>query len=370
MQTSSRPADSLFTPYRLKSMSLPNRIVMAPMTRSFSPGQVPGPDVADYYARRAKGGVGLIITEGTAPAHPAALNDDKVPHFYGTEALAGWRRVVDAVKAEGGLIMPQLWHTGMKRKPGTGSHPHVAPVGPSGITGQGKQVADPMALDAIDAVIAGFAESAGYAKDLGFDGVEIHGAHGYLIDQFFWERTNQRGDRFGGGLLQRTQFATDLIRAVRAKVGPDFPILLRWSQWKGDDYEAKLARTPQELEIFLGSLANAGVDVFHCSQRRFWEPEFAGSDMNLAGWVKKLTGKPTITVGSIGLSEEFTATFRGASAGPAGIDHLLQMFERGDFDLVAVGRALIVNPDWANLVRHGRMDALKPYTPEALKSLV
>ena len=166
-------------------------------------------------------------------------------------------------------------------------------------------------------VIAAFATSARHAKELGFDGVEMHGAHGYLIDQFFWEGTNERDDAYGGDLGERTTFRRRDRRAPCAgAVGPDFPILLRFSQWKQQDFAAKLAPTPQELEQFLAPLVDAGVDVFHCSTRRFWEPEFEGSDLNLAGWTKKLTGKPTITVGSVGLNQEFIATYRGESASP------------------------------------------------------
>jgi 2,4-dienoyl-CoA reductase-like NADH-dependent reductase (Old Yellow Enzyme family) len=339
------------------------------MTRSKSPGQVPGEDVAAYYRRRAEGGVGLIITEGTAPDHPVALNDDGVPNFHGEEALAGWSRVLKEVKAAGGHIMPQLWHTGLMRKPGQGPNAHLPGKGPSGLARPDKKVGEPMTRAEIDEVIAGYATSAGHAKRLGFDGVEIHGAHGYIIDQFFWEGTNVRDDAFGGDMIKRTRFAVDVIRGVRRAVGPEFPVILRWSQWKQQDFSVKLAPTPQALERFLAPLVDAGVDVFHCSTRRFWEPEFEGSDLNLAGWTKKLTGLPTITVGSVGLSDDFIATFAGQGSGLASLDHLIQMFERGDFDLVAVGRALIVNPNWANMVKAGKHEELTPYHPEALAKL-
>jgi 2,4-dienoyl-CoA reductase-like NADH-dependent reductase (Old Yellow Enzyme family) len=218
-------------------------------------------------------------------------------------------------------------------------------------------------------VIAGFAKSAAYAKELGFDGVELHGAHGYLIDQFFWEGTNQRGDKYGGNLEARSNFAADVTRAVRAAVGPNFPILLRFSQWKQQDFTARLAHTPKELEVFLKPLIDAGVDIFHCSTRRFWEPEFDGSDMNLAGWTKKISGLPTISVGSVSLNMDFITAFRQAGAEISGIDKLIEMMERGDFDLIAVGRALIANPDWANKVRAGKLNELVPYSPEALATL-
>lgn len=364
-------SDVLFSPFRLKSLLLPNRIVMAPMTRSKSPGQVPNDAVAAYYRRRAEGGVGLIITEGTSPEDHSASNDANVPAFFGAAALEGWTHVLKAVKAAGGHIMPQLWHQGILRHAGTGPYPEAPVMSPSGLSRPGKQVCEPMTQRDIDAVVAAFATSAGHARRLGFDGVEIHGAHGYIIDEFFWEGTNQRTDSYGGSLEKRTRFAAEIIAAVRGAVGPDFPILLRFSQWKQQDFTAKLARDPQELEHFLAPLTAAGVDMFHCSTRRFWEPEFpeTGSDLNLAGWTKKISGVPTITVGSVGLAEDFITAFIQKGAETAGIGRLLEMLARGDFDLVAVGRALLANADWPNKVRAGQFDRLAAYDPKILATL-
>jgi len=364
--------DVLFQPFSLKTLQMPNRLVMAPMTRSFSPGGVPGDDVAAYYRRRVEGGTGLIVTEGTAINDPAAINDPKVPRFHGEDALAGWAKVVKEVKAAGGLIMPQLWHVGMMRKPGSHPNPDVDPVGPSGLFKPGKQVNEPMTPARIDQVIAAYAQGAADAKRLGFDGIELHGAHGYLIDQFFWDGTNVRDDRWGGNLPARAGFAAEAVKACRAAAGEDFPIILRFSQWKQQDYAAKLAPTPQELEKFLAPLAAAGVDIFHCSTRRLWEPEFDGSDMNLAGWTKKLTGKATITVGSVGLNQEFVATFRGEGAAVAdeGLNRAADMVSAGEVDLVAVGRALIATPDWPNRLRAGTLASANPYDPKILAELV
>jgi 2,4-dienoyl-CoA reductase-like NADH-dependent reductase (Old Yellow Enzyme family) len=364
--------DILFSPFRLKSPNLPNRIVMAPMTRSKSPGQIPGENVAAYYRRRAEGGVGLILTEGTSPEHLSASNDANVPAFFGEAALRGWANVLNEVKKAGGHIMPQLWHQGVVRHAGSGPYPDAPVMSPSGLSRPGKRVCEPMTQHDIDAVVAGFAKSAGYARELGFDGVEIHGAHGYIIDQFFWEGTNQRTDAYGGSIEKRAHFAVEIVEAVRRTVGPDFPIGLRFSQWKQQDFAAKLAHNPNELERFLAPLAAAGVNIFHCSTRRFWEPEFqeTGSDLNLAGWTKKISGLPTITVGSVGLSEDFIAAYRQKSAETAGIDRLLEMLDRGDFDLVAVGRALIVNADWPNKVSAGEFDKLAAFDPKALETLV
>jgi 2,4-dienoyl-CoA reductase-like NADH-dependent reductase (Old Yellow Enzyme family) len=222
----------------------------------------------------------------------------------------------------------------------------------------------------IAAIVQAFAQAAYEAKRLGFDGIELHGAHGYLIDQFFWEKTNPRTDSYGGDMVARTRFAVEVIEACRRAVGPEFPIQLRFSQWKGSDYSAKLAETPALLEQFLAPLVDAGVDIFHCSTRRFWEPEFEGSNLNLAGWTKKLTGKPTISVGSVGLDGDVTGLFtEGKGASNVKIDGLIERLEREEFDLVAVGRALLVDPAWANKIRDGRIDELAPFSAEAMKTL-
>jgi 2,4-dienoyl-CoA reductase-like NADH-dependent reductase (Old Yellow Enzyme family) len=358
-----RSAAALFTPFSIKSLTLPNRIVMAPMTRSSSPGGVPGEDVAAYYRRRAEGGVGLVITEGTYPPDPSAGFDPKVPHLYGEEALNGWRNVVDQVHAAGGHIFSQIWHVGMQVSSGPAPLDGRHPVGPSGEFA--------MTQSGIDASVGAYAQAARSAQEVGFDGVELHGAHGYLIDQFFWEKTNRRTDRYGGDLAGRTRFAADAIREVRQRVGPEFPVALRISQWKIGDYETKLAKTPGELDQFLQPLVEAGVDLFHCSQRRLGNPEFAGSDLNLAGWTKKLTGKPTITVGSVTLGADFTKSFGSPeSTAVTGIDELLDRLERGEFDLVAVGRALIANPDWAVKVKAGALEDLRPFDRSLLASLL
>jgi 2,4-dienoyl-CoA reductase-like NADH-dependent reductase (Old Yellow Enzyme family) len=362
----------LFTPAAIGDLVLPNRIVMAPMTRRKSPSSTPGPDVAAYYARRAAGGVGLIMSEGTTIDHPAASPDGAIPAFHGT-ALEGWKGVLDAVHAAGGAMMPQLWHLGAVRDAETSPYPDVPSAGPSGLAAPGKKVAEPMTERDIADVIAAFASAAFDAKRLGFEGVELHGAHGYLIDQFFWSGTNERADSWGGDQMRRNRFAVEILRAVRAAVGPTYPIVLRWSQWKMGEYTAKLVDTPHELERFLAPLADAGASAFHCSTRRFWEPEFpdSGSGLNLAGWTKKLTGLPTITVGSVGLSREDSREDRGATieANHARLSTLAEMLERGEFDFVAIGRALLSNPDWPALVRAGRFDAIKPYSGEALATL-
>lgn len=362
--------DQLFQPFTLKSLHIPNRIVMAPMTRSFSPGGVPTDEVAAYYARRAKGGVGLILSEGTVIDRPASSNDANIPRFHGEQPLAGWQKVINGVHASGGSMGPQIWHMGIMENHASGWLPGAPFEGPSPFKSADFQNGQAMSEADIADTIRAFGQAAADAKALGFDCVELHGAHTYLIDQFFWEVTNNRSDGYGGKtLLERSRFAIEVISEVRKRVGDDFAIILRLSQWKGSDYGNKLAKTPEEMEQWLTALADAGVDIFHCSQRRFWEPEFEGTDLNFAGWAKKLTGRASITVGSVGLSGEFLAAFRGESSNPASLDELLRRYDRGDFDLVAVGRAILADPEWVHKVRQQRTGELVGFAREALGQL-
>ncbi|MER6919869.1 12-oxophytodienoate reductase, partial [Streptomyces spiralis] len=241
---------------------------------------------------------------------------------------------------------------------------------PSGLRiGESEATGKAMSQQDLDDVIGAFAEAAAAAERIGFDGVELHGAHGYLLDQFLWAGTNRRTDAYGGDPVARTKFAAEIVAAVRAAVSPEFPVIFRYSQWKQEAYDARLAETPEELEAILTPLAAAGVDVFHASTRRYWLPEFEGSDLNLAGWTKKLTGKQVITVGSVGLDGDFIKAFQGEGAALGSLDNLLDRLERDEFDLVAVGRALLQDPEWAAKVLGDRFDELKPYDAEAVKTL-
>jgi 2,4-dienoyl-CoA reductase-like NADH-dependent reductase (Old Yellow Enzyme family) len=361
----------LFQPFRIRGLELKNRIVMAPMTRSRSPGGFPNDENVAYYSRRAAADVGLILSEGTLTRRRGASDDANVPLFWGEQAVAGWKRVIDAVHAAGGKMGPQLWHIGMARRPNSGHFPDAPSDSPSGLTLKGKKIAEePSEAEVLDMAQA-YADAARDAKQLGFDCIELHGAHAYLIDQFFWERTNQRSDRFGGSLERRAEFARETIQRCRAAVG-DLPIIIRISQWKLADYTARIAQTPEELGRWVTVLAEAGVDAIHCSQRRILEPEFPSVDgpkgLNFAGWVKKLSGLPTISVGSVGLSSEFTAAFQGQGSAAGKLDEVVERLGRGEFDLVAVGRALLQDPEWARKVMQGRLDELRDYDANALQT--
>jgi 2,4-dienoyl-CoA reductase-like NADH-dependent reductase (Old Yellow Enzyme family) len=363
----------LFQPFNSPKLTLPNRIVMAPMTRNMAPEGVPARPNADYYRRRAEGGVGLILSEGTVIARPASRNMAAIPFFHGEAPLGGWRGVIEGVHEAGGKMGPQIWHTG--GVPSSDATFERGPLDtPSGLDAPGKPAGEPMTEEAIADTVAAFARAAADAKALGFDTFEIHGAHGYLIDQFFWSGTNLREDRYGGATIaERSRFAAEIVAAMREAVGPDYPILLRVSQWKQQDYGARLAETPEAMEQWLGPLVAAGVDILHCSQRRFWEPEFPEIDgeqgLNFAGWAKKITGVPTISVGSVGLNSDFISTFQGGNAESSGLEGLIARMERGEFDLIAVGRALLSDPHWVEKVREARHDDIRDFDPGTLSVL-
>jgi 2,4-dienoyl-CoA reductase-like NADH-dependent reductase (Old Yellow Enzyme family) len=363
---------ALFQPFEGGGLVLRNRIAMSPMTRWKSPGQYPGPDVAAYYRRRAENDVGLIITEGTTVDHPVSSYSVRTPAFHGS-ALTGWKRVVDEVHAAGAKIVPQLWHVGIMRDPRTDDYPNreLPSASPSGVFKPGgKKVFDPIDKNEIMAIQDSFARAAVDARELGFDGVEIHGAHGYILDQFLWGALNLRDDDYGGDAVQRTRFAVELVSKMRAAVGPAFPIILRISQWKQQDYNARLAETPEQLKAIFHPIAEAGVDIFHVSQRRYWEEEFPGSALNGAGWIKKLTGRPTITVGSVGLAGPMSVTELGQRTEVAAdLAPLARKVAAGEFDIVAVGRALLVDPQWARKVKERRFGELLPFFKESLETL-
>lgn len=369
------PISALFTPFDLGTLHVPNRFVMAPMTREFSPEGTVTDDVVGYYARRAAAGVGLLITEGVYVSEDSGPST-RVPRLFGEAQLAAWTRLVADVHAAGGRIVPQLWHLGAARGDHAEFNPELPSLSPSGIAPNGSARGRAATIEELARIRDDFARAAAAAKDAGFDGVELHGAHGYLLDQFLWAGTNKREDQYGGSLEARLRFPAEVAAAVRAAVGPDFPVIFRFSQWKSGDYGARIAETPDELGTILRTLAEAGVSAFHPSTRRHWEPAFPDlpdsedARLGLAGWTKRLSGLPVITVGSVGLDNEFEVTWQdGGRSEVRGLDALLEQFGRGEFDLVAVGRVLLSDPAWVAKVRDGRTGEIRPFSAEDRLSL-
>ena len=365
----------LLSPVRLGALTLKNRVVMAPMTREESPDGLPNERNQDYYVRRALGGTGLLITEGCSVNADGSFGT-RVPRLYGEGAETAWRPLVAAVRASGAGILAQLWHVGAFSPSLIGmpdSHDAtVRRLSPSGLAGPDQPFGETMSLADIDRTLEDYANAAAMASRCGFDGVEIHAAHGYLPDQFFWRETNRRGDRYGGTLADRTRFTADVIRACRQATNADFVISVRISQWKQLDFDAQVAANATELNAWLAPLVDAGTDIFHASTRKFWQPAFGDSELSFSAWVRKLGGKPTIAVGSVTLNNDFKSAEGKtvANVTPAQLDLIETCLQRGDFDLLALGRALLANPDWVTLVREGRAAELRPFTKAALDDLI
>ena len=354
----------LLQPLRIGQLLLPNRFVMPGMQRGWCVDGAPDHRYREYYRRRALGGTALLIAEACAVDHPSAASND---FFARLEAGTrdAWRECVDAVHAAGGRMFLQLWHQGSVDTGGRDGKPDFVALSPSGLVRQGKSFGRPASAAELTEIKQAFARGAVLAQEIGADGVEVHACHGYLLDQFLWPETNLRTDRHGGPrMADRAAFPAEVVQAVRAATGPDFPVSVRISQWKEADYEAKIAKDPAELGQLVAILRSAGADLFHVSTRRFWTPEWEGSDLGLAGWVKSFTDAPVIAVGSVGLDVDVMATLTGEEARPTGasrIEDLVRRFNRGDFDLVSVGRSLIGDPDWVAKMRDGRSAEIRPF---------
>lgn len=360
----------LFQPFTIKGLTLPNRFVMPGMQRMWCEDGRPLPRLAQYYRRRVEGGVGLVITESCAVDHPSSTQTQMFARI--TDAtLDAWAACIAAVKDAGGRIFLQLWHEGAVRKEGgDGPYSGYPSLSPSGLVYAGKPNGRAATAEDLESIRDAFVRGACAAREIGADGVEVHACHGYLLDQFLWADTNRRTDGYGGDDIRaRVRFPAEIVAAIRAAVGSDFVISFRFSQWKEVNYDARIAPTPEDLAIMLAELRAAGVDLFHASARRFWIPEWPGSDLGIAGWTKSLTDKPVIAVGSVGLDTDVMENFFGKEAkstGESGFGELLRRFNNGEFDLVAVGRGQIGDPDWVNKVREGRFDELRLFTKQDL----
>ena len=358
----------LFAPLQIGPLRLRNRFVLPAMQMGFVERCGPSQRMIDYLRARAEGGTALMFSESCAPDHPSSYWQ---PVFcvVNKENEGGWARVVEAVKGAGACFFLQLWHPGAQRVPSAGfRHADYPSLSPSGLIQEGRVNGRAMTPAEMDDLKAAYARAAETAKRVGADGVEVHSAHGYLMDQFLWAETNLRSDGFGGdALADRARFPLEVVAAIRAAVGPDFPISLRFSQFKEADYGARVFATPDELAEFCALAKAAGVDLLNVSSRRFAKPEWPELDptRGIAGWTRHVGDLPVITTGSVGLDKDmFLDLFDGADPAlrlAADLAELLRRFVAGEFDLVGVGRMQIANPDFVAKLASGRLDALRLY---------
>jgi 2,4-dienoyl-CoA reductase-like NADH-dependent reductase (Old Yellow Enzyme family) len=342
---------------------------MPAMQRGHCQNGAPLAALAEYYKRRAAGGVALIIGESCAVDHVSATAQPAACHL--TPATVGaWAHCVQAVHQAGGEMILQLWHEGALRDPADGQT-----LSPSGTGYPGHFGGRAASAAELDAIRSAFVRSAILARSAGAAGIEVHACHGYMLDQFLWESTNRRTDGYGGpDMRDRVRFPAEIVAAIRAACGKDFLISLRFSQWKQYAYDASIAPQPEELETMLTALRNAGVDVFHASTRRFWMPPWPSSSLSLAGWTRKLSGQPTIAVGSVGLDRDVMASFSTDDSEAREdvartVAELSTRFATGEFDLVAIGRSLIGDPDLVGKIKAGRYGEIRAFQKADIASL-
>ena len=362
-----RQLDVLFAPLTIRNLRLRNRFVMPGMQRGFMHDGAPTPKMVEYMRRCAAGGVGLIISESTSPDHPSAYWQPAMGRMEAA-TLGAWQQVVEAVHAGGAGFLLQLWHPGSMRKVADG-HPLASypALSPSGLIQGGRSNGRAMTRADLEELKNAYVQAALRGRSLGFDGVEVHSAHGYLLDQFLWAETNRREDEYGGrSLAERARYSAEIAAAIRKAVGEDFVISYRFSQFKEVDYGACIAASPQDLRGMLALLRSAGVDMFNVSSRRCrkqeW-PESEHAEYTIAEWVRSMTDAPVMTCGSVGLNVEMFANLFDDEEPSRlcieeDLDFLAARVTRGTLDLVGVGRMHIANNDFVNKVRAGRCDDL------------
>ncbi|MGG0856689.1 alkene reductase [Metabacillus fastidiosus] len=337
--------NELLNPIRILNWSLKTKVVMAPMTRSFAnnhTGTV-GEDIVNYYRRRAKDCIGLIITEGIIPSL-RGKGTFGVPGLYTNAQIDSWRRVTEAVHAEGGKIVAQLWHVGrLTHHELTGGIPPQAPsiLKADGLVHRLRkpyEVPEEMSLDDIKKVIQEYALAARNAVKAGFDGVEIHGAHGYLIDQFNSEVTNKRTDEFGGDIFNRLLFMKEVLKAVISEVGKDKTII-RFSEIKDDIPSYRWANPEENIKAFIQVFSEVGIQILHPSTNNFTGKIANG--MTFHELVRKYWDGIIIGVGNLNVE---TAS---------------EAIKKGTIDLAAFGRPLLANPDFVHKIKEGI--PIKPY---------
>ncbi|MEV8634731.1 NADH:flavin oxidoreductase [Streptosporangium sp. NPDC051023] len=343
-ETAPHPA---LAPVRLGGLRLPNRLAVAPMTRvSATPEGVPTPDMADYYAGFARGGFGLVITEGTYTDAVFSQGYLDQPGLVSPAHVEGWRAVTDAVHAEGALMVAQLMHAGAISQ---GSNYRSDTAGPSALRPRGVQMPEyggrgPWAVpremtgEDIAQAIGGFAAAAENARAAGFDGVELHAANGYLLDQFLTDYTNLRTDEYGGSLEGRVRLVAEVLAAVRAAVGPEFAVGVRVSQTKVNDFEYRWPGGAEDAKLIFTRLAEAGATYIHvASEGRDWiETARLDGGQTITALAREISGLPVIANGNM-----------------HNVGQGARVIAEGHADLLSLGRGALANPDFPRRLADG-----------------
>ncbi|MGM0750814.1 MAG: NADH:flavin oxidoreductase [Bacillota bacterium] len=341
----SSPYTLLFSKGNLGAGLTKNRYIVAPMTRvSAGENGVANETMERYYERFAKGGFGVIISEGIYTDKQYSQGYFNQPGIVNKEQIEAWRKIVQTVHSHGSLMIAQLMHAGGQSqgnayKDNTKAPSAIAPKGDQlGFYGGSGPfpVPEEMTMDDIEAVKKSFVESAVNAKEAGFEGVEIHGANGYLLDQFLTDYLNKRQDEYGGSLENRLRLLTEIIHDVRSAVGDDFVVGIRISQGKVADQNYKWPEGQAAAETIFTSLGKTELDYIHTTDGDGSEPSFGEGSMTLAEAASSFSQLPVIANGQLG--------------DPSKAEVLLQK-EQAEF--ISLGTSALANPDLPNKVEKG-----------------
>lgn len=347
---------SLFSEIEIGRLKLKNRVGVAPMTRVSATDDGQATDIMlKYYESFARGGYGLLITEGAYPDEAYSQGYLNQSGMANDKHAAAWKKVNDAVHQAGAKMIVQLMHAGAQGQGNTYKDQFIAP---STVPAKGEKLPiyvgegpydqpKEMTKEDIQDVIRGFAEAAKRAKDAGFDGAEIHGANGYLLDQFLTDYMNQRTDEYGGSTENRVRLLIEVVEAVRQTVGSDFVVGIRISQGKVSDYHHKWAGAEKDAEIIFSRLSQAGVNYIHVTEYDATRPAFEGTELSLAALAKKYGTVPVIANGNLEDPEKAE-----------------QLLAKGEADLITLGKGALANHDWPQRVAKGQ--ALQEFNPEIL----
>jgi 2,4-dienoyl-CoA reductase-like NADH-dependent reductase (Old Yellow Enzyme family) len=343
----------LFSPFELGSLKLKNRIGLAPMTRTSAHADgTASAQMRAYYAKFARGGFSLLISEGVYPDEAYSQGYLNQPGIANAAHISSWKEITDAVHAAGAAIICQLMHAGALVQGNRYKNHAIAPsaVLPKGeqLTFYGGEGSYPVPVEMtpadMEALTAGFAQAAGNALRAGFDGIEIHGANGYILDQFLTDYTNQRRDEYGGSTQNRVRLLAEVVTATRKAIGPQVPLGIRISQSKVNDYTHKWAGGEKDAEIIFGTLGQAGVDFLHVTEYRALSPAFGDSGPTLVALAKKYGQVPVLVNGNLNEPEKAET-----------------MLAEGGADIITIGKGALANQDWPQKVAQGL--ALQEFNP-------
>ncbi len=352
--------DIIFSPFKLNSFTLDNRIGVAPMTRMSSPGDsIPRQDVLDFLVRRAENGAAIVYTEAIVTDYESAQGYPRQARLITQRQIEAWKPVVEAIRKEGAVSIMQMFHCGRMAWPEI--NPANRVIAPSAIspkqknplTGEPYPVPDEMSIFDIEHAITGFVETARGAIAAGFDGIEVHGAHGYLINNFLSSYSNQRTDDYGGSVENRYRFAHEIIQAVRQVVPPERLLTFRISNWGVADMEVSLFEDKAEWQQIIKMLSKEPIDAISVSTYDYSAKAF-GTDQTMARITREATDLPLMICGKI---------YDRATAEDA----------LKDADIILSAKSILLNPNWVDDIRRSKElplykseDANVAYTDEPL----